>query len=81
MEDNQGTESNEIKEEVEGETEEAVIPGSLPTPPQSNPTSPEDLSLEAHTIATTPVASGRTLVDIHNDFQVRVILLFKLFYF
>ena len=47
----------------------------LPTPPPSEAASPEEPPMGMETIATTPVAPGGTMVDLHDSFKVRIVIL------
>ena len=66
----------ELEPVADSETTMEVAPPGLPTPPPSIVTSPEEeilATLTENTIATTPVAPGTTVVDIHESFKVRII--------
>ena len=59
-------------EDPEDPDHERIHPTDLlPTPPESNVTSPTE-EVVTETIATTPTAGNRTLVDIQQGFKVRL---------
>ena len=68
--------TNKDTEATVGSQSQVEPPDSLPTPPESNVASPEDYpSSTPPTVATPCDEDERTVVDIHSSFKVGVIVL------